>query len=1366
MKEKNKTQKQHIKELTHLHRRIAELEASGRKRNQFEETLRTERDKAQQYLDIAEVILVALNKKGEITLINRKGNQILGYKEGELLGKNWFTTCVPSHRRKKIKSGFLKLMSGKIKLTEFYENPALTKSGTERIMAWHNSLLKDTQDNNIGTLSSGEDITERKRAEAALRESEEHYKILFDEAPVGICLADAETGIIIDCNEALAALVCRERAELVGRPQKILHPQQYNKEAFSPTFKQHLTNKEGQILETQVVTRTGDIREVEIKANLLDLQGSKVLQGFFRDITARKQAEEILRESEERFRLAFENANTGVCLVDLEGNLTRVNKKMCEIFGYTKEELERMTVNDIAHPEDIDKSPEFIQKTLQGEMDRGTFHKRYFHKKGHVVTCEISSSLVRNAAGTPLYFISHLHDITDRKQVEEQIRESQQRFQGLVETLSDWIWEVDQNGIYTYVSPRVRDLLGFEPEKILGMTPFDLMPPEEAERVKGFFESLLAARQPLVALENTCLHQDGRLVVFETSGAPFFDAGGQFMGYRGVDRDITERKLAEEALRERQETINAIIETSQDWIWAIDSQGVHTYSNPAIEKILGYRIEEIVGSLSLNLIHEDDKKIVESILRECEEKRCGWNNLLLRWRHKNGSYRYLESNAVPILNAKGDLIGFRGVDRDITERKQAEEALRQSEERMKSIFRAAPIGIGVVANRVIMDINTRICEMTGYSRKELVGSSARMLYATQDDFDYVGTEKYRQIAEKGTGSVETRWIKKDGTIIDILLSSTPMDASDQSRGVTFTALDITERKRSEERYQTIIRTAMDGFALLDMQGHYKDVNEAYCNILGYSRDELLNMAIPDIEAIETPQDIAEHIRKIREIGYGRFETRQRRKDGKIIDVEVSAKYVPTDGERMIGFYRDITDRKSLQETLDKERGELRLIIDSSPIIVFYKDKDGRFIRVNKLFAEALKMREEDFVDKTVFDFYSPKIAQGMTDDDQEVLQSGLPKLNIIEQYESASGLRWVRSDKIPIFDEHGNPSGLIGFAQDITERKQAQEALQESEEKYRDLVENINDILYSIDEHGIITYIAPAIESLSSYAPSDIIGRSFFEFVYREDVPYMMEKFRQDISGQIEPHEYRMLNKSGDIRWVRTSSRPFHEKDRVVGLRGILTDITDRKQAEEEIKRSYEQLQETLHATVKALASTVEMKDQYTAGHQPRATKLACAIAEEMGLPAEQIEGIRMAASIHDLGKIMVPAEILNKPGPLTEIQYEMIKMHPRAGYDILKGLKLPWPVAQIILQHHERMDGSGYPQGLSGEEIMVEARILSVANVVEAMNAHRPYRPAYDIKEALAEISKNSGTFYDATVVDACLRLFTKKGFTLDSAP
>jgi HD-GYP domain-containing protein (c-di-GMP phosphodiesterase class II) len=220
------------------------------------------------------------------------------------------------------------------------------------------------------------------------------------------------------------------------------------------------------------------------------------------------------------------------------------------------------------------------------------------------------------------------------------------------------------------------------------------------------------------------------------------------------------------------------------------------------------------------------------------------------------------------------------------------------------------------------------------------------------------------------------------------------------------------------------------------------------------------------------------------------------------------------------------------------------------------------------------------------------------------------------------------------------------------------------------------------------------------------------------------------------------------------------------GRRAILSiarDITERKQAEKNLQISYDQLREALIATINTLASTVEIRDPYTAGHQQRATILACAIAEEMGLSEERIEGIRMAGSIHDIGKIEVPAEILSKPGPLTEIQYEMVKIHPRTGHDILKGIKFPWPVAQIVLQHHERMDGSGYPHGVKGEEIMLEARILAVADVVEAISYHRPYRPSRGIDKALEEISQNRGVLYDPDVVDACIKLFVEKGFKLE---
>ncbi len=188
-----------------------------------------------------------------------------------------------------------------------------------------------------------------------------------------------------------------------------------------------------------------------------------------------------------------------------------------------------------------------------------------------------------------------------------------------------------------------------------------------------------------------------------------------------------------------------------------------------------------------------------------------------------------------------------------------------------------------------------------------------------------------------------------------------------------------------------------------------------------------------------------------------------------------------------------------------------------------------------------------------------------------------------------------------------------------------------------------------------------------------------------------------------------------------------------------------------------------LEGTVGALASVAEKRDPYTAGHQERVSRLACAIAEQMGLPEAQIEGIRVAGTLHDIGKMYVPAEILNKPGALADVEMALVRVHSEAGYDIVKGIEFPWPVAQAILQHHERLDGSGYPAGLAGEDIILEARILGVADVVEAMSSPRPFRRALSMDETLEEISRNRGVLYDPRVVDACLKLFTEKGFRLE---
>lgn len=206
-----------------------------------------------------------------------------------------------------------------------------------------------------------------------------------------------------------------------------------------------------------------------------------------------------------------------------------------------------------------------------------------------------------------------------------------------------------------------------------------------------------------------------------------------------------------------------------------------------------------------------------------------------------------------------------------------------------------------------------------------------------------------------------------------------------------------------------------------------------------------------------------------------------------------------------------------------------------------------------------------------------------------------------------------------------------------------------------------------------------------------------------------------------------------------------------------------RRKAEERLSRSERQLREAFQASIRALSTAIEMRDPYTAGHQERVTRLAAAVAEEMGLDEDRIVGIRIAGSVHDIGKMSIPAEILSKPTKLSAVEYSLIQTHPRTGSDILKNIRFPWPIARIVLQHHERLDGKGYPDGASGEEILLEARIIAVSDVVEAISSHRPYRAALGLDKALDEIRKGRGSAFDPDVVDACIRVVGRPGFSLE---
>jgi PAS domain S-box-containing protein len=456
---------------------------------------------------------------------------------------------------------------------------------------------------------------------------------------------------------------------------------------------------------------------------------------------------------------------------------------------------------------------------------------------------------------------------------------------------------------------------------------------------------------------------------------------------------------------------------------------------------------------------------------------------------------------------------------------------------------------------------------------------------------------------------------------------------------------------------------------------------------------------------------------------------------------------------------DITERKLAEQLLRESEKRYRELTNFLPISIFEVDAAGGLISFNRTALEVFRYNQEDYKEgMNALQFFAPEEWQRLGEDMGRVIQgTSIPGQEFTFLRKDGStfiGLIYA-SPNI-----HENKTvGIRGAIIDITERKQAEEELRQAEERYRSIFENAQEGIFQTTYEGQYLAANRALATILGYdSPEDlmttVIDIPTQLYVNPEDRKVLLKMIEEQ--GPAKRFEAQFYRKDGSIIWVSVNQHAVRDAGgRVLHYEGFNEDITIEKDSIERMKKA-------LWATVQAIAVTVETRDPYTAGHQRRVADLARAIATEMNLPTDQIEGIRMAAVIHDLGKISVPAEILSKPSELTDLEFGIIKTHAQSGYDILKDIEFPWPIARVVLEHHERMDGSGYPRNLKGDDILMEARILAVADVVESMASHRPYRPAFGIDAALEEIENNRGTHYDTSTVDACLRIFRENGYQL----
>jgi PAS domain S-box-containing protein/putative nucleotidyltransferase with HDIG domain len=582
------------------------------------------------------------------------------------------------------------------------------------------------------------------------------------------------------------------------------------------------------------------------------------------------------------------------------------------------------------------------------------------------------------------------------------------------------------------------------------------------------------------------------------------------------------------------------------------------------------------------------------------------------------------------------------------------------------------------------------------------------------------------------------------------------------------ALEESERKFSHVFYNAPLALSLTRLR----DGILFEVNDAWTEIYGYTRSEVYGKTTAELGISGNPEERARIYALLQQKGnlhnmeITGYHTKENFSPIILANFDIielgQEKYILTSAQ-------DITESKRAAEALKASEAQYRLLSEHITDTVWLMDMNLNFIYHSPSVEKMRGFTAREIVEMPL----DKQVTRESLEIVSEVVFSEIPKVQADPDYNPILTLDieytckdgstvWTENKFSVIRDENNKLVGILGEARDITERRQAVKDLRESEQLYRSLFENmLNGFAYCrmLFEQGkphdfIYLAVNSAFEKQTGL--KDVTGKRVTEVIpgiYETD-PHIFEFYgRAALTGIPEYLEAYVASMG---MWFSVSVYS-PQKEYFVAVFDV---ITERKLSEEKLLKSYESVKKTLNDAINTMVKIVEMRDPYTAGHQQKVADLATAIAREMKLEDTQIDDLRIAAVIHDIGKIYIPSDILSRPGKLSDIEFSLIKTHAQSGYDIVKGMDLPAVVAQAILQHHERLDGSGYPGGLKSEDLLLEAEILAVADVVEAMAADRPYRAALGIDKALEEISRNKGRLYDPDVSDACLELFNSGKF------
>ncbi len=718
-----------------------------------------------------------------------------------------------------------------------------------------------------------------------------------------------------------------------------------------------------------------------------------------------------------------------------------------------------------------------------------------------------------------------------------------------------------------------------------------------------------------------------------------------------------------------------------------------------------------------------------------------------------------------------------------------------------ALFRNSPAGIYITRDGKFIYTNIEFRHITGYSQDELSGK----------DYQRLINPRYRQKPKQNTASF---FEEDEGTSHEFKITTREGKKRWIAEKITYFKyggnwltlghwLDITEHhsvekawREAERRFQLAFEDLSTGLTIISTEGIFLKVNKSFCDMIGYEEREILESRYDDMlpaQERETGGDIMSLFLSLDKPEVP-VQRRLQARDGRIIWTGMSISLIG-DNEAgpsyFIVHFQDITEQKRIEEGIKEEERLYRQVVDLSLEPVAITDLDCHMTHASVKLLQLLGYEKEDLLGYGIESLMPRLQPRDIQSSIMACVGSNQPN-EIDVPLRRKDGTEATCRMRVAWIDgELGAPKFLIlSFRADDAAAEQpsaapageTQPATPAEEEAPQAATPSgiAPTAAILIDQDTTITAINTGFETLSGYSKEEIEGKMrWMEFVAEDDRPRLKRYhlLRQiDAGAAPSTFEFKFACRDGSTRDVVVYMSPqpatgqltatlidlaTHKKAEAAEKEAQEEEVSYLKRTEEQAENSLEKFHKTVRDIVAAMARVIEMRDPYTAGHQERVARLAVAIAAEMGMTEDQVEGIEITAKIHDIGKVYVPMEILSKPGALTDIERQIIQTHARGSYDMLKPVDFPWPVAEISLQHHERMDGSGYPRGLKGDEICMDARILMVADVVEAMTYPRPYRPGLGIEAALQEITEKAGTLYDDQAAATCLRLFREKGFT-----